>query len=396
MPFRKVIVVLFIFLQANVISKLGLSYYNVMYFLFALVLLNFLLSKKKSYNTIFFLVSLVLLIFIRKFSGMTSGSFQLSTILCFPAFFISILPESIESGADRSFYKLVLKSLVVLFVLEFAISYVEFVLHISVLGYTNDTYGVHLGPKSRATALLGASLSNSLIVCGLLFFILNSNLKDKYKYCIWSFGFLSLMCFQGRVAMVVSFLYLILYFVSHLKNNARRNVTLIVILCGIVGIIAIAFYAGIGERLLNIGMLDDSSSAVRTKMFEYLLDNYTLKDFLWGMSMNDMQFLMAKMHVLVIECFFVIHLLFFGLVFLIVFYLQYVVLMRKMLRGYNAFFKFIAVPAFIVVAFTNNSFASDYVSLSMFLLYIKIFSPSIFDKIVPGKYLVGGADRSSV
>lgn len=96
---------------------------------------------------------------------------------------------------------------------------------------------------------------------------------------------------------------------------------------------------------------------------------------------------MLSMHVLIIECFFVIHLLLFGLVFVILFYSQYVLIIKKLLREYGLFFKSVAVTAFFLLAFTNNSFAADYVSLTFFLIFAKIFTPSIFCKIVPSKYL---------
>ena len=393
--FRKIIFILFIGLQANIVSALGLDPKSILYMLLMLVILYFIISPHHPRYLIVFFVSLALLFWQRHINGNVEGSIQLSAILAFPALFTILLPNKAEKKNDYSFYKLVLKSLVLLFFVEFIFSYIEFFLHISILSYTNDTYDSQ-GPMSRATSLFGASLSNSLIISGLLFFILNSNLKNKYKFFIWSAGFLSLMCFQGRIAMIVSFTYLFLYLFSHMKKDVRKNFTSFILGISILCIIIIAFYMGLGDRLLNMGVFDESSSSVRSRMFEHLIDNYKLKDLLWGMSMDNLLFLMMEMQVLVIECFFVIHLLFFGLVFLIVFYTQYVLLIKKMLCEYELFFKIIAIPAYILIAFTNNSFASGSTSLTMLLLFIRFFSPSVFNKVVPSKYLVTAPSQTIV
>jgi hypothetical protein len=316
-----------------------------------------------------------------------SESIQTSIILAFPALFILLFPDDANNPKNLSFYKFLVNCVVVYVCLEFLFSYVEFVGHFSILGYTNSTYGIGSGSMSRATALSGAPLSNALIVSGFLFFVLCSNLKDKFKYPIWIAGFLSLMCFQGRIAMISSLLYLCVHSFVHLKQNKSKSLNIFFFIGMVFVVVSLAFFFGLGERLVNLGIFDESSSGVRSKMFEFIWENYGLKNFLQGMSMMELTNVMLSMHVLIIECFFVIHLLLFGLVFVILFYSQYVLIIKKLLREYGLFFKSVAVTAFFLLAFTNNSFAADYVSLTFFLIFAKIFTPSIFCKIVPSKYL---------
>lgn len=385
---RKLTVFFFFALQANIASALGLSFYSVMYFLLILVFVSFLLSKSKSKYFIFFVVSLIVMLLFRLFNNILAESIQSSFIMCFPALFILTFPKRIDDANDFYFYRFLAKCVIVYICLEFSFSYIEFFGKFSILGYTNDTYGVQTGPLTRATALSGASLSNALIISGLLFVVLNSNLKDKYKYSIWSLGFLSLMCFQGRIAMIISFAYLFVYLIYSMKKNGRKILTLLFFTALVMSIVVVALSMGLGQRLFEIGVFDGSSSGVRTKMFSYIGENLKLKGLLWGMSMLDLRNLMTEMQVLVIECFAIIHLLLFGLVFLLLFYIQYALLIKRLLVNYRKFFKWTAVPLFFVLAFINNSFASDFASLSLFLVFLKLFSPPIFCKVIPQKYLL--------
>ena len=219
---RKELVLLFFLLQANISSAIGLTHYNVMYLLTFLVLLCFAFSAKKKRQFYFVSFSLVALFLYRYSLNILSESIQTSIILAFPALFILVFPDDANNPRNLTFYKFLGKCVVVYVCLEFLFSYVEFVGHFSILGYTNSTYGIGSGPMTRATALSGSYLSNALIVSGFLFFVLCSNLKDKFKYPIWIAGFLSLMCFQGRIAMIVSLLYLCVYLFVHLKKNKSK------------------------------------------------------------------------------------------------------------------------------------------------------------------------------
>lgn len=384
---RKELVLLFFLLQANISSAIGLTHYNVMYLLTFLVLLCFAFSAKKKRQFYFVSFSLVALFLYRYSLNILSESIQTSIILAFPALFILVFPDDANNPRNLTFYKFLGKCVVVYVCLEFLFSYVEFVGHFSILGYTNSTYGIGSGPMTRATALSGSYLSNALIVSGFLFFVLCSNLKDKFKYPIWIAGFLSLMCFQGRIAMIVSLLYLCVYLFVHLKKNKSKFLNILFFIGMVFVVVSLAFFFGLGERLVNLGIFDENSSGVRSKMFEYILENYKLKDFIQGMSMKELTYVMLSMKVLIIECFFVIHLLLLGVFFVVLFYSQYVLIIKNLLCEYGFFFKTVAVSAFFLIAFINNSLASDYVPLSFFLLFAKIFSPSIFCKIVPSKYL---------
>ena len=373
---RKELVLLFFLLQANISSAIGLTHYNVMYLLTFLVLLCFAFSAKKKRQFYFVSFSLVALFLYRYSLNILSESIQTSIILAFPALFILVFPDDANNPRNLTFYKFLGKCVVVYVCLEFLFSYVEFVGHFSILGYTNSTYGIGSGPMTRATALSGSYLSNALIVSGFLFFVLCSNLKDKFKYPIWIAGFLSLMCFQGRIAMIVSLLYLCVYLFVHLKKNKSKFLNILFFIGMVFVVVSLAFFFGLGERLVNLGIFDENSSGVRSKMFEYILENYKLKDFIQGMSMKELTYVMLSMKVLIIECFFVIHLLLLGVFFVVLFYSQYVLIIKNLLCEYGFFFKTVAVSAFFLIAFINNSLASDYVPLSFFLFLSQVLSAS--------------------
>ena len=56
----------------------------------------------------------------------------------------------------------------------------------------------------RSGGIHGHPLQNSLIVSIIMIFILTSSLKAKFKYPLWLLGYIGVMCFNTRAAIVIN------------------------------------------------------------------------------------------------------------------------------------------------------------------------------------------------
>lgn len=380
-----VLVSCFVFLP-NITSTLRLPSDFVMYVFLFLSLASLFLKKKKNPLFKWFLIYTIALVAFRYCNGILSGSFQSIVIMTLPAYVAMTMPEYSYGSGCRKYYKFLLYGVTAFFFIEVIFSLIEFWGHFHILHYVNTTYGTGFSKQFRSVALAGACLTNALIMCGLMTFILNSPLKSKIKYILWSLGFLSLLCFQGRISIIVSIAYLVYYILTHFKNDAKKNIMSFMSLIIICIFIFSAFFMGFGDRLIHMSIFDESSAGVRSRMLGYML-NLNPDRFVYGVSKMDVDDMMLEMNVLVIECFAVIHVLLFGLIFTIAGYFLYALLMKSFFKEYSFRSKLEIITIYMVVAFISNSFASAFVAMTYFFLFAKFFSTSCFCSVVPQKYL---------
>ncbi|WP_297702037.1 hypothetical protein [uncultured Fibrobacter sp.] len=298
------------------------------------------------------------------------------------------IPDESLFYNNKKYFQIMYFCVTGFFFLTVSFAIIEYLGHFHILNYQNTTYEDGLAGfrvVNRSVALAGASLTSALIVSGMLAFILNSDLKLKVKIFLWTLGFLSLLCFQGRMSIVVSLAYLFYYVFTHMKKSMSKNIIAVLLLVIVCIFALFAFYLGFGSRLIHISA-DDSSIDVRSRMYEYLLDS-NWRNFVWGMSMQNLQNVMLEMRVLIIESFFIIHILLFGLLFTFVAYFLYGKLLCKFFKEYPTRVKIEIISLYVLLASISNSFASGFTSLTFLFICSRFFSPSVFCNIVPKKYL---------
>lgn len=385
---EKVLYILFFILQPNIASTLGLKDKTVLYILFLLSLFVLLVKKNKPKISVAFGIFLLIMMVYRYKAGILSESVQSAMIMILPAMMVfPILNEDCFDEKKRKVFQSLIVCFGIYYFAEVIFSIIEFIGHFSILHYQNDTYGMSETVRNRATALSGASLTNALVMSGIMMFILNSPLKQNIKYPLWLGGFISLLCFQGRIAILGSTLYFGYHLITSINGNAKRNIFLasMVLIC--MGVIALCVYLGFGDRFFTHSVLErDGSTDVRLRMYMFV-SSLDVKDYLFGISMSELRFLMVKMQVLIIECFAIIHLLLFGIVFTVVCYALYGRLFAIAFKNYALKVKISIIVGYLLLALINNSFASGFVGLTFFLISAKVFSPPVFNIVVPKKYL---------
>ena len=386
MILRKLIITLFFVFQGNVSTTIGIPSEYLMYVL--LLLSTFLILKekrlRKSIIGSIFLLFITLLIF-RYFTGIFDDSFRISCNLVLPCLIVAALSGRVQ-GNNRSLYTWAFKLLCCFFVLEIVIAAYETVTHTHLLTWIDSSYETHLNRiQDRPIGLVGSPLSNSQTMAFLSFFILNSPLKDKYKYCFWGANFIGILLYQGRMAIVASLLYFVYYMFVKIKSRKSQLINIIGIFIIIGSFVVVMFEMGFGSRLF---VSDDGGSAeMRLKAFAFF-ENYSWKDYLFGSSSENMEIVREFLNVRIIEISVLCHIILFGIVFVLAFYYLYVKLYFQTYENQQKLLEIGALLFFFALLNTSIGWFSNYSIVSFFLIFSKLFNDSIFRHLVSQKYLI--------
>lgn len=293
----------------------------------------------------------------------------------------------------------IFKYIIVFFFCITLIALYERIVGTQVFGWSNTSSTLdYVGSADyRSVSIMGHPLYNALVVTIFISFILVSPLKPLYKFSIWIIGYAAILCFNTRSSIVGNALLLAAYLLYMLfadrKLSAASKFFILFFACIAVALGAYLFFrVGLGGRLLEYGLFDDDSAAVRVdlwRMFDYV--NY--EKMLWGMPLEEIRMIMYRAGIGIIENFWINILFSLGTVFFIPYVLIYVLLIRRMYKGWNWFNACFSAGAFVLIASTNNSLSSCFFALFFFLICIIVFSPDNFSRILGNKYLVEEAQN---
>ena len=269
------------------------------------------------------------------------------------------------------------------FMLETLMASAERILGFNILGWQMSegaTIMMDSGTGFRSTSLHGHPLCNALIVSTSMAFILTSQIRMKIKLELWMLGFFSILCFNTRSSIVGNAIMLIVFAIYTLRKGHdvspkdKRILVSMIVVMALVGTV-LFFVLGFGSRLAEMGLFDDSSAMARVDVFK-VFDNYPLGDFLWGMDSLQYEYVLYYAGIEVTENFYIDYLLRNGIVFLVMYLLLYIRLIKRLYRGYDWFTKWFTGGTFILIASTNNSLSTLGIALFLFLILIVIFNPT--------------------
>ena len=293
-------------------------------------------------------------------------------------------------GLWRKFFNYVI-------VFFFVITLIAFYERISghmVFGWKDTTMTMAFSGSSdfRSYSIMGHSLYNALVVTTFMSFILVSPLKARIKLFLWLIGYASILCFNTRSSIVGNALLMAAYIAylividRTMKASSKRSIVFFALI--VVAIGAYMFFtAGLGGRLMEYGLFDESSAAVRINLWD-MFDYVDYKKMMWGMTLDEINIIKYKAEIGIIENFWINILFSFGTVFFIPYVLLYIILVVRLYKGWNWFNACFSAGAFVLIASTNNSLSSCFFALFFFMLCIIMFSPDNFRRIVPNKYLI--------
>lgn len=292
------------------------------------------------------------------------------------------LATTIKSNVDSYFNDSQKSKLWVIFIFFFVIesllAIVENLLSSHLLLYTNmeDWNYIHTGLEFRSFSIHGHPLTNSLIVATIMSFLLVARLNVIFKYSLWFLGFVALICFNSRFSLVLSCL---AFFIFGLRAFfcsfcLMEKFLFLLLLLGGIGLVIYLLSLGWGARLLLFGLFDDSSSQVRINNWN-IFNNYSLWNFIIPTSMKGYEMILQKSKIYgVLENYWLVIMIRYGLIFLIPYTLFTVKYVRALFSHYTLFERCFLISFFLILSSSNNSLSTSAMPLLMFFLCIYIFS----------------------
>ena len=380
---------LLLFGGPNLIGAIGIDikyyYAAIMLFCFPLILYNkkSVLKNKRLLWLLLFCTTYGLFFM---YYDRSEGSRYTSLVIMSTPIFISAFPLSgnIKWHTDNyTLHKKITTLFMLFFMLETLMASAERILGFNILGWQMSegaTIMMDSGTGFRSTSLHGHPLCNALIVSTSMAFILTSQIRMKIKLELWMLGFFSILCFNTRSSIVGNAIMLIVFAIYTLRKGHdvspkdKRILVSMIVVMALVGTV-LFFVLGFGSRLAEMGLFDDSSAMARVDVFK-VFDNYPLGDFLWGMDSLQYEYVLYYAGIEVTENFYIDYLLRNGIVFLVMYLLLYIRLIKRLYRGYDWFTKWFTGGTFILIASTNNSLSTLGIALFLFLILIVIFNPT--------------------
>ena len=317
----------------------------IVYFIFLICFIrrcNFARDKGNLYFLIF-------LLFLSSFNLITGRNVDMKMMIT--GFVCPIIVYQFLQAYKTEYYILLAKKyLVYFYIAECSIAILERILSTTFFADITDA-----NESFRSFALIGHPLQNALCVSIMMSFILFSDLKRKFL--LFGLGLLSILCFNTRSSMLLWGMLSIVYWLFLIRRNKTEFFHFSVyILAGGCVLLFLMFVIGWGNRLFEMGVYDESSAAVRIKIFD-IFQYYSLQDFILGFPSKELEFVYYNSGTddLIIENYWLMFILRFGIVFTIPLFIFMIKFLLLMLKDRSVFEKLFIVVSFLLLSSTNNS-----------------------------------------
>ncbi len=378
----------------NVINFMGIEQNN--YYLI-LVIISFIFAyhfrKMIDKHIIYLILFTILYGMFKIYTDQGEGTRAIVLTMMAPAIlFTAYPPINRNSPYMIRIWKGLMYMLLLFYLLETGLAVFERLTWNLVFGWAN-THSVDMDltvTDFRSTALLGHPLANALIVSTIMSFLLISPIKSKYKYLLWFWGLLAIMCFNARGAIIGNAIVFVLYMIYTLIFNNKissikkfRLFFLVLLLSGI------GFYllsnGYVGGRLMESGV-NDESSQVRIDIWTVFI-KYDLSSFLLGVDSHDLDMILYSLSLYATENYWLDWVFRLGVCFLVPYVFLYAGVIRYEYVGYSNINMFITLVTFLGISSTNNSLSSSILPTFVFLFCIRIFKKKTISYLIPIKYL---------
>ena len=236
----------------------------------------------------------------------------------------------------------------------------------------------------RSNALLGHPLSNALITSVVMGFLIVSDLKIIVKYPLIMLGFVALLCFNARGAILFTAAFFIIYSIlpqMELPKKVRRKKWII----GIAALLVCAYafnymiQHGYGGRFFEYDVDSDSSIAARLEVWK-IIERYDWTFFLLG-GLDVEEIAMRILGYNHIENWLILCFMSVGIIVTALAIIFFVPMFRKSLKQYTIFESIIVIGVFLCVSTTNNSLACGVPAIATFFTCAYAFSKFKDDNI---------------
>lgn len=399
---RIVAIVFFLifFVGSNVLNTLRVDNFTFFYVIVAMALGALVITaSKRSWRDrkyeIGVLAVIAFVIIYRMYAGILTDSLRSAAILFATPLIYLLIPKEIKTKDDYVIKKKVVKIIIAFYIFECLVAIAEYLLKTHFFLWIDTTFQSHLMSMSlresfRSVALHGAPLSNALMVTVMSAFFVTSSLKDKYKFTLWGLGFVAVLAFNARMAIIINLGFFAFYILKLLGDRKAKFTTKFFIYFASAAFFVVAaylvFYQGLGDRLFKKELLDEASAQKRVDLFS-IFDGHTLYDFLFGRSMREFDVMRELAGLLIIENFWVCEIVLFGILFVGTMVILYIKLLAPYVREYSFYNRMVICLSFLLLASTNNSLFTQYLPLLLFVVCLNLFRPNTFSVILPAKYI---------
>jgi hypothetical protein len=352
----------YMFLSTSVAAKIGIKQVGtysslITVFLFAVKFLGD--SKHKLFNKFKEEFHIILigffLIFIKIFLGQSD---QINQIL-----FFLIVPMSLSIllGVQNISNKRVIRKLILFFfITECFLAIYERWSLTNVFPYANDMDDSAIVDWSfRSSGFIGHPLANALCVSTIMGFILTTPMKLVYKLFFLILGFVSLLCFNARAAIIIWILLATIYLLNLIRDKkTKKTVSLLLVfflISAIYFVYSIIVDYGLGGRIVKED-INDGSAQTRFEVFDAF--TYIDKSDLWFGNAANYIPVMHKLGAGGVENSYIVLIMNYGIFIFIILSLFYYYLIKRFLKDYSLYYKFIILTSFLIVGSTNNALAS--------------------------------------
>ncbi|MBC7696708.1 MAG: hypothetical protein H7141_14820 [Burkholderiales bacterium] len=376
-------VVLFLFITITVSQALGIAMSGIASLSMLAIASLFNLQKAIKTNLfhlfkieIIIILMALTIISVKYFQGDYNGIRQSVFFIIFPMLLSTLFK------VQKKYRFFLQKVLLFFFIVECVLAIYEKIYTVNLFPYTTDLsenleFQDNNNFEFRSSSLLGHPLMNALVVSIILGFIIISSIKAKYQFLLIILGFIALLSFNSRSAIIVGVL-LVLVFIFKI---AREKKSKYIFLFFITTLFLFAFYFfggyllsyGFGGRLLNNKLLD-GSALTRIDVLN-ALSFISNEDFLLGNSSNYVP-VMKKLGAAGVENSFIVLILNYGIVLSIALFIGYYFWIKDQLSVLKRNDKLIIIISFLFLGVTNNGLAA-YTPWIFFILCIFTFKPNI-------------------
>jgi hypothetical protein len=230
------------------------------------------------------------------------------------------------------------------------------------------------GGLFRSTALLGHPLNNALITFIFIVFLLSTELSIPRKSVYLLILLLALTCFGARGSLYVSILAIGILYVypvffsrkQYFQKASKVTVVLILVMAS-AGMFYLILFTPFGERLVDASFFDEDSAGARVEALDLVNLNQPA-NYLWAKPQEEIDYMMHIFDIFIIENFFIVWILKFGLIF--TFILSLTLLLFLFLNNLlqSKIYSLIILTLFIMTASTNNSLATSTTAISIFII----------------------------
>lgn len=385
----KFLLIFILFFSKNIIVEAGINFRITDA---TILILSFLLffyyknSMGRKYKELYItIITFVIYGFYKMFSDPSEGAKVLALVLMLPVVtFGGLIYYDPSKQRSVRFWDAVSQMLGWFYLIECGLAIIERIIQYNFFNWHlldgSLYYTVDIEDSAfRSFALIGHPLQNALIVSTMMSFILVSKLRLKLKFVLWGMGYLAILSFNTRSSMVGNVFILVVYILHEILyskqyTRKQKNGMFMFLVFSVIMSFVMVFVLGIGGRLREMGLYDESSASARVDVWG-IFDILPIQEFLFGFDFDQVEKIMFGAGIEVTENFWIDYLLRYGLIFLLLYVILYCKLIRALYKGYPRFQILLTFLTFILIASTNNSLSTVWHPIFIYLVCIVLFNP---------------------